>query len=231
MSVLLLRLAGPLQSWGDHSRFARRETRAEPTKSGVLGMLAAAAGRRRTDPVEDLAQTRFGVRVDQPGETLRDYHTAQNAEGDSMPLSERYYLSDAVFVAAVEGDDALIVGLEAAVRAPSFPLFLGRRACPPAGQVSLGLRAGPLEAALRAEPWHAAAFHRRRVGRTVQLPLIRDADGPHEEGDVVRDVPVSFDPERRQYGWRTVVRVEPVTVDNPQGRADEHDPFAVLGWA
>lgn len=36
MSTLLLRLAGPLQSWGDSSRFTRRETRAEPTKSGVL---------------------------------------------------------------------------------------------------------------------------------------------------------------------------------------------------
>jgi len=45
MSVLLLRLAGPLQSWGDSSRFATRGTRREPTKSGVIGMVAAALGR------------------------------------------------------------------------------------------------------------------------------------------------------------------------------------------
>ena len=60
MSVLLLRLKGPLQSWGDSSRFTRRETRQEPTKSGVLGLLAAAQGRRRGDPIEDLAGLAFG---------------------------------------------------------------------------------------------------------------------------------------------------------------------------
>lgn len=53
MSVLLLQLAGPLQSWGDSSRFVRRETRNEPTKSGVIGMLASAQGRTREDSIED----------------------------------------------------------------------------------------------------------------------------------------------------------------------------------
>ena len=43
MSVLLLRLAGPMQAWGDASRFTTRQTRTEPTKSGVLGLLAAVA--------------------------------------------------------------------------------------------------------------------------------------------------------------------------------------------
>ena len=54
MTTLLLRLAGPMQAWGDSSRFAQRHTRREPTKSGIIGMLAAAQGRRRTDGVEDL---------------------------------------------------------------------------------------------------------------------------------------------------------------------------------
>lgn len=47
MTVLLLRLAGPLQSWGSAARFARRGTENAPTKSGVLGLLAAAEGRPR----------------------------------------------------------------------------------------------------------------------------------------------------------------------------------------
>ena len=76
MTVLLLRLAGPMQAWGDNSRFTRRDTRMIPTKSGVLGLLAAADGRRRTDPIEDLAGLRFGVRVDQPGQLQRDFQTA-----------------------------------------------------------------------------------------------------------------------------------------------------------
>ena len=67
MAVLLIRLAGPMQSWGDSSRFARRTTRREPTKSGVVGLLASALGRTREDPVEDLAQLELAIRVEQPG--------------------------------------------------------------------------------------------------------------------------------------------------------------------
>ena len=47
MSTLLLRLAGPMQAWGADSRFDIRKTNREPTKSGVIGLLAAALGLRR----------------------------------------------------------------------------------------------------------------------------------------------------------------------------------------
>ena len=49
MSTLLLRLAAPLQSWGASSKFGRRATEREPTKSGVIGLVAAALGIRRTE--------------------------------------------------------------------------------------------------------------------------------------------------------------------------------------
>ena len=74
----MLRLAGPLQSWGGHSQFNRRDTSSEPTKSGILGLLAAAQGRRRQDPIEDLLTLRLGVRTDPAGSLLRDYHTVSN---------------------------------------------------------------------------------------------------------------------------------------------------------
>lgn len=235
MTVLLLRLAGPLQSWGDKSRFTRRETRPEPTKSGVIGLLAAAQGRRRTDSIEDLAHTRFGVRVDQPGVLVRDFHTAHATSGASMPLSQRYYLADAVFLAGVEGDLGLVSGLLEALRTPTFALFLGRRSCPPSGVVALGLRDGPLEPALRVEPWQASLWHRRRSASTVTLDLVRDARDPAEAGEVVRDQPLSFDPHHRDYGWRTVVRDRSVLLDNPDGRGMpvdggylDHDPYAAL---
>jgi CRISPR system Cascade subunit CasD len=100
MTVLLLRLAGPLQSWGSAARFARRTTENAPTKSGVLGLLAAAEGRPRTADLSDLAALRFGVRIDQPGTRLRDFQTAHHQDsGKAMPLSDRFYLADAVFVA------------------------------------------------------------------------------------------------------------------------------------
>ncbi|MCA9878634.1 MAG: CRISPR-associated protein Cas5, partial [Thermomicrobiales bacterium] len=37
MHTVLLRLAGPMQSWGTQSRFLERDTGMEPSKSGVLG--------------------------------------------------------------------------------------------------------------------------------------------------------------------------------------------------
>lgn len=74
-STLLLRLDGPLQSWGVASRYARRETLDHPSKSGVVGVCAAALGRLRTESVEDLAGLRFGVLVVDPGRVIEDYHT------------------------------------------------------------------------------------------------------------------------------------------------------------
>ncbi|MBB0229045.1 type I-E CRISPR-associated protein Cas5/CasD, partial [Streptomyces calidiresistens] len=128
MTVLLLRLAGPLQSWGSAARFTRRGTENAPTKSGVLGLLAAAEGRSRNEDLSDLTALRFGVRIDQPGSRMRDFHTAHHADsGKSMPLSERFYLADAVFVAGVEGDAELIRRLYEAVLAPRFLPYLGRR--------------------------------------------------------------------------------------------------------
>ena len=80
MATLLLRLAAPLQSWGADSKFEIRKTNREPTKSGVLGLLAAALGVRRDDDegLQELKTLRFGVRVDQEGGLLVDFHTANN---------------------------------------------------------------------------------------------------------------------------------------------------------
>lgn len=233
MSVLLLRLDGPLQAWGDASRFVRRHTRTEPTKSGVIGLLAAAQGRRRTDPIEDLAALTFGVRVDQRGRMMRDFQTAirRGRKNEPMPLSYRYYLADAVFVAGVEGDGELLRALDDAVRSPTFPLYLGRRACPPSDEpISLGVHETSLEEALRAQEWLARDWYRRQQGRTVHLELVADAPPGVADVETTRDVPLSFDPVRREYGWRDVVRLAPVVVENRVGRA-QPDFMAALGGA
>ena len=110
----------PLQSWGADSKFETRRTRREPTKSGVIGLLAAALGRRRNEPIDDLRVLRFAVRVDQEGELLRDFHTARNEK--TAYVTERYYLADAVFLAGLEsGDEEFLRKLDAALRAPAFP--------------------------------------------------------------------------------------------------------------
>lgn len=231
MAVLLLRLAGPMQAWGVKSRFTVRATELAPTRSGVVGMLASAVGRRRTDPIEDLLALRFGVRKDQPGSVIRDFHTARTLDGrESMPLSNRYYLADAVFLAGIEGDRALLEGIDEALRHPAFPLYLGRRSCPPTYPVSLGLREAALLDALRAEPWLASEWFRRRRRDGLNAEILIDQEAvPTEEraGDArgSRDVPLSFDPRRRDYGFREVERLM-VRVGAPE--PDTHDPMAEL---
>ena len=173
MATLLLRLAAPLQAWGSDSKFETRKTDREPTKSGVVGLLAAALGLRRDD-TEGLARLnglRFAVRADQEGSLLVDFHTAKSR--DTSYVTYRHYLQDAVFLAGLEsGDEALLRELEAALRHPVYPLYLGRRSCPPTLPLCLGIRQGSLLDVLRTE--HAGtktgnreAAHRgrRRPGR------------------------------------------------------------------
>ena len=80
MSTLLLRLAAPLQAWGINSKFDIRKTEREPSKSGVIGLLAAALGRRRDESLDDLIALKFGVRCDKEGKLLRDYQTTFEEE-------------------------------------------------------------------------------------------------------------------------------------------------------
>ena len=241
MTTLLLRLAGPLQSWGVQSRFARRTTERTPSKSGVLGIIADAQGRRRTDALTDLLELRFAVRADQPGRLERDFQTARTLDGArTMPLSERFYLADAVFLAGIQGDAELISGIEEALRKPVFPLYLGRRSCPPAGPMVVGARDGELYEAISTERFHASPTWARRQARDIELEVLADSGviPPAEVREVPvtqRDVPISFDPSLRQHDWRSVERAV-VRLTNPLGRdvvsaesvTFAHDPMSVF---
>lgn len=232
MSVLLMRLAGPLQSWGASSRFARRGTEVAPTKSGVLGLLAAAKGIRRTEPLTDLLGLEFGVRLDQPGQIVRDFQTARSLDGrQSAPLTYRFYLSDAAFLAAVAGEEGLLSGLAEALSRPRFPLYLGRRSCPPVGPISLGVHDLTLDEALAEWPWLASQWYQRRAARTVRLEIIRDAREGEPITETVPDAPVSFDPAHRQHTWRSVLRRHVDVTNDLAERAavSEHDPMSLLG--
>lgn len=125
--TLLLRFAGVLQSWGTDSRFEIRRTEMIPTKSGIVGFLAAALGRSRDEEINDLANLKIGVRADQPGTVISDFHTARKDEKTSY-VTNRYYLSDAAFLIGIESDsEQQLKELADAVRSPAFPLYLGRR--------------------------------------------------------------------------------------------------------
>ena len=168
-ATLLIRLAGPMQSWGAGDRFDVRFTEREPTKSGVIGLVCAALGRSRAAPVDDLAALRFGVRVDREGRIERDYHTAGSDDRGVMlarghvaqriVVSSRYYLADADFLAGLEGDDVeSLTEIDRALRRPRWHVFLGRKSFVPSLPVALPLPGGvrhdtDLESALRSEQW------------------------------------------------------------------------------
>ena len=141
--ILLLRLSAPMQSWGVMSRFSRRDTGKEPSKSGVIGLLCAALGISRDEANTEnpffarLIKLKMGVRVIREGVLQSDYHTAQNiakADGGTKDteLSTRFYLADADFVVGLEGEDLeTLEAVQTALQNPKWQLFLGRKAFVP----------------------------------------------------------------------------------------------------
>ncbi|HLT47975.1 MAG TPA: type I-E CRISPR-associated protein Cas5/CasD [Rubricoccaceae bacterium] len=222
--TLLLRLAGPMQSWGVQSRFSRRETALEPTKSGVIGLVCAALGRAREASVSDLATLRFGVRVDREGTLRRDYHTAGRGgfirargaiEREDVVLSHRFYLADAWFTAGLEGGEEalpLLRAVDEALGRPRWPLSLGRKAFPPAAPVRI-LAAGGSPTGLVAQPLAEALlafedpYWREVLNREPPRPrrIVLEADAVDETAlpgwqltarPVRPDQPISFAPRR-----------------------------------
>ncbi|MEF8718138.1 MAG: type I-E CRISPR-associated protein Cas5/CasD [Candidatus Accumulibacter necessarius] len=194
MPTLLLRLAGPIQSWGTTSRFDERDSQLEPSKSGVLGLVCAALGRDRAQPVHDLAGLKMGVRVDREGLLMRDYQTATgvisaagNVDLKRTVISPRYYLADAVFLVGLEGiDRGLLEQIHTALRAPVWPLALGRKSFPPGEPTWLkdAVREEGLREALLAWPRIA----RPERGQDQPMRLILE----HESAGAVRlDQPVA----------------------------------------
>ncbi|GAA4362746.1 type I-E CRISPR-associated protein Cas5/CasD [Paeniglutamicibacter cryotolerans] len=240
-SSVLLTLSGPLQSWGADSRFTVRFTRPQPTKSGVIGLVASALGRSRQEPVDDLVGLVFAVRTEQPGTLLEDFQVSLSQDKSKrMPLSRRYYLADAHFTAALSGDPELLVAIADALMVPKYPLFLGRRSCLPDRPIGqrgtddspTGLLAGTAVEALNNLPLRSSETYQRRHGKEQKFRLELHADAkPGAPGaELLRDLPVSFDPRHRQYLPRATVRLGDVVIPNPHGQgASKPDLGGILG--
>ncbi|WP_406691500.1 type I-E CRISPR-associated protein Cas5/CasD [Saccharopolyspora sp. ID03-671] len=225
--TLAVCLDAPMQSWGLRSRFQNRDTAHEPTKSGVVGLLAAALGipRENTSDIQRLAQVRMGVRVDREGLVERDFHTVNNvpntAEKDHKTvISDRYYLADAVFLVVLEHPDRdKLLRWHAALHHPHWPLYLGRKAFVPARPLVhpdhtstfLGVSSSTLDETLDAHPWlenQPTSLHRAtealQQGREVPLRTLSDAEPTDELAEPRRDVPVSFAPGNHLFATRPV---------------------------
>ncbi len=228
MPTLLLRLAGPMQSWGaDESKFDTRSTRSCPTKSAVIGMVAAAMGRSREDEISDLAALRFGVRLDQVGKVFSDFHYTSNPKKPKSPfVTKRQYLEDSCFLVGLEGSADILSEIVDALRNPYYPISLGRRSCPPAGRIILGIDEGDLDGALRDAPWIASEWFARSKGPSVSLEINVETDSV--SGDVLlRDQPISYSQSRRIHTYRPMKKYTcNVKNNHTMVQTSEFDPFS-----
>jgi CRISPR system Cascade subunit CasD len=198
MTTLLMRMRAPMMSWGDHSRFTIRDTRREPTKSAVIGLLCAALGRPRWEPVHDLANLKMGVRVDREGVMLCDYHTimdsikSSGSKGDTV-LSDRYYMADADYLVGLEGDRSLLETLDAALASPCWQLYFGRKSFVPSCPIQIGITDLELSKALE---------DLQNYPSRTKEPKLRCVLEVENSLDTRRDVPLDW--QKRLFGSRCV---------------------------
>jgi CRISPR system Cascade subunit CasD len=216
MAVLVLRLTAPLQSWGSGSKFNLRLTEREPTKSGVIGMIAAAFGisRWEDEKIQKLTKLKFGIKVIREGDFAIDYQTVHSRKywedvsngnvpnGNGSYISPRYYLADAIFAVGLEGDKEQLEKIAYALRHPYFPLYLGRKSCPPAGKLVIGIEDGDLKTVL---------LNYQDKEKTDGTRILIETE---KGGYSVKDTPLTFNRIHRKYTSRQVKNIQ-----------NEHDAF------
>lgn len=126
-------------------------------------------------------------------------------------ITERWYLADASFVAALEHPDhSLLDSIAHALEHPKRLLWLGRKSCPPSGTIAGAVQAAALEEALTATallpdatescPWAWIESSQSTTGSTP-----------------ITDQPVSFHPDQRshtnRWEYRTRISPEPTATE------------------
>lgn len=214
---LIFRLYGPMAAWGDIAVGEYRPSFAHPSKSAIIGLLAAALGIRRDEEArqKELAEIcSFAVRVDAMGTLLRDYHTTQvpsakrgvihytrrselAVDEPNTILSSRDYRCDAAYTVAVEiRNSAAYTAQELAnaLAKPAFTLYLGRKSCP----LALPLQPSIVPAATLKDALAAVTFGNDELativeGSQVSIYWDDDTSSGFEREHVItrRDAPLS----------------------------------------
>lgn len=194
MAAVIFEVGAPRQSWGVDRTVERPGTEPVPTLSGVVGMVASALGRRREDPIDDLAGLDFAVRVDRPGIVAVEYQTRTWTSDWLHPDAETMqklaaHLQDGGFTVALAGEAGLVESIATALRRPARPLYLGRSSFP----------VGSLDAEVL-DVERAADALADGSGR----PIHRTAGQGEMFAHVLPDRPTSFGRGRRRYASRRV---------------------------
>ncbi|HVN89182.1 MAG TPA: type I-E CRISPR-associated protein Cas5/CasD [Candidatus Binataceae bacterium] len=205
IDALILRFDAPLVSFGGVVIDANGVTRLYPARSMLVGLLGNALGfdHRDAEPLQGLqARIRYAVRCDRPGQLMRDFQTvdlsqpflargwttrgiAQGRAGadatrTGIHIRYRDYLADSIYTVGLTleppDDPPNVERLEAALRVPARPLFIGRKPCLPAAPILVGRLTG--------DSWTeilSKAPLSKRV-RENRLRIWLPADGPHVRG-------------------------------------------------
>lgn len=250
MKTILLKFSGPLQSWGTNSHFEIRRTDDHPSKSGVIGMIAAGLGYKRdeTEKICRLNDLHFAVRVDQPGYILKDYHIVKRDKRDKKPyVTERYYLQDAVFIVALGSEDGILIeDIKKSILRPYYHIFLGRKALPPTADLFIDIVEVDPIIALKKLVWNAAPWYQKKYEKsdkkTVKLSIFADKTLVDRRNGYVRnDVVKSFSNETgRKFDARLEVMIKVdifkkfntgENLDNCvlEELVEEHDVFEAIG--
>ena len=220
MQYLSLYLRAPMQSWGVAAKFGDRPSLSFPSKSGIIGMLAAAAGVDRTDGAWLQMANSLSMRclVFKPGRRLQDYHTVgggydakhswsrrrMSAKADggtpSTVLTTREYLQDAIFGVVLGSENTAFFGcLVDAIRDPIWGIWLGRKSCIPTEPIY----AGYFETTLAAEAaLQARAMASLSMSEEVPVCKIITEVPVNEAEEVWHDLPVNF--AKREFAPRAI---------------------------
>lgn len=204
--ALYLRLSSPLQSWAGArttGHFVR--TNSHPTFTGLIGLIAASQGWKRGEWESWVYDTEFTVRIDDPGNRVKDYQIIANhadeseyrkrlavceglrpadtnyaptgAQTDKSAVVVREYLAYAEFIVRMD-HPTMIDRIRDGFRSPKFCVYLGRKAFSPTFPLFLGSSANSLD-----------TVPARRAG-VVQTVLLRNNSRPMygelsvQEGDL-----------------------------------------------
>jgi CRISPR system Cascade subunit CasD len=169
--ILLLRLGGPLMSFGAVKVDEHNVTGSFPRLSMLTGLLANALGWDHADcaRLQRLQnRLRLAARCDRAGSRIIDFQTVDLGQDflketwttsgsperrtggtakEGTHIRYRHYVADAVYTVALflepPEESPTLQQLEEALASPERPLFLGRKCCPPTLPLILGRRRAP----------------------------------------------------------------------------------------
>ena len=238
-SCLALLLDGPMQSWGFTSRFTRRTTALHPTKSAIVGLLAAAMRIDKNAPGEapliarlaalkcttiTLPKKHSGTEL--PILRLIDYQTIgggynkstqwmkkpRSASGKTLEtvLSQRHYLLDARFGVLLKGDRDWLEEIANHLRNPAWGVWLGRKCCIPSSPLLVGIGCDNVEA------WQLllkAASLDKDAPMTQFDHVIECEDNDCVDGEWLNDFPLAFgSPIGERHGPRRIREIKRIRI-------------------